>query len=155
LIGGASARFSESFWWKKVLFPSILTIIRKPSFLPRFFLKRKRNVESLKNPDFKRVYSSGRSRADRSIVMYVLENGLDRNRIGITVSKKVGNSVVRSRVKRIIKEAYRLRQTSFVPGWDIVVIARGSSVDKKSTDMEKSLMKLAANLKIIRSGDEE
>lgn len=112
-------------------------------------------MESLKNPDFKRVYSSGRSRADRSIVMYVLENGLDRNRIGITVSKKVGNSVVRSRVKRIIKEAYRLRQTSFVPGWDIVVIARGSSVDKKSTDMEKSLMKLAANLKIIRSGDEE
>ena len=66
------------------------------------------SIQSLKNREFSPVYRRGKRSADPCFVLYFLENGTDGNRLGITVSKKVGNSVVRSRVKRIIKEAYRL-----------------------------------------------
>ena len=61
-------------------------------------------IQSLKNLQFRQVYSRGKSKADYCIAFYFLENDLSVNRLGITVSKKIGNSVVRSRVKRIIKE---------------------------------------------------
>lgn len=105
-------------------------------------------IISLKKQQFPPVYQKGKSVADPCIVVYVLENGLAVNRLGITVSKKIGNSVVRSRVKRIIKEAYRLQQHSFREGYDIVVIARQAAKEKKSTDMEKSLLKLAKAARI-------
>ena len=66
--------------------------------------------ESLKkNHQFQFVYKYGKSYANKYLVMYVKENGLDKNRIGISVSKKVGNSVVRHRVKRLVRECYRLQ----------------------------------------------
>ena len=62
--------------------------------------------ESLKkNNDFQIVYKSGRSYANKYLVMYVKENGLDKNRLGISVSKKVGNSVVRHHLTRLIRES--------------------------------------------------
>ncbi len=106
-------------------------------------------MESLKKQQFAQVYKEGKSRADALIVMYVLENDQPNNRLGITVSKKVGNSVVRHRVKRIIKEAYRLHEDEFKTGRDIVVIARRPAITKKSTDMEMSLRRLAKGLKIL------
>ena len=64
--------------------------------------------ESLKkNRDFQNVYKKGKSYANRYLVMYVLENDTDRNRLGISVSKKVGNSVIRHHVTRLIRESYR------------------------------------------------
>ena len=72
-----------------------------------------KHTESLKkNRDFQNVYKKGTSFANRYLVMYVMDNGLEMNRVGISVSKKVGNSVVRHRVKRLIKEAYRLQEES-------------------------------------------
>ena len=67
--------------------------------------------ESLKkNADFQKVYNEGVSFANKYLVMYVRKNGTDGNRLGISVSKKVGNSVVRHRVTRLIRESYRLRE---------------------------------------------
>ena len=67
--------------------------------------------ESLKkNQDFQRVYRAADSRANRYLVLYRLENGLSKNRIGISVSKKVGNSVVRHHMCRLIRESYRLNE---------------------------------------------
>ena len=81
--------------------------------------------ESLKkNRDFQNVYKKGKSYANRYLVMYVLENDTDRNRLGISVSKKVGNSVIRHHVTRLIRESYRLQEDMFNSGLDIVVIAR-------------------------------
>lgn len=101
-------------------------------------------MESLKkNSDFSAVYKKGKSVADYNLVMYKLENGTDRNRVGISVSKKVGNSVVRHRIKRLIRESYRLQEESFVQGFDLVVIARVNSAEKGFHDFEKSIMKLA------------
>ena len=107
-------------------------------------------IQSLKNQQFLRVYAEGRSKADACIVLYCLENGAAVNRLGITVSKKIGNSVVRSRVKRIIKEAYRLNQQRFQDGYDIVIIARRPSRDKKSTEIERSLLRLAGKQSVLR-----
>ena len=70
--------------------------------------------ESLKkNRDFQNVYKKGKSYANRYLVMYVLENETDRNRLGISVSKKVGNSVIRHHVTRLIRESYRLHEDMF------------------------------------------
>ena len=110
-------------------------------------------IQSLRNQQFLKVYAEGRSKADACIVLYCLENGGDVNRLGITVSKKIGNSVVRSRVKRIIKEAYRLNQRQFQEGYDFVIIARKPSKDKKSTDMERSLLRLAGKQRVLRNGN--
>ncbi len=107
-------------------------------------------IKSLTNPLFSRVYREGRSKADDRIVMLQIENGLPYNRIGITVSKKIGNSVVRHRVKRIIKEAYRLHEHEFNSGYDIVMIARKTAETKKSTDMEVSILRLGKRLGVLK-----
>ena len=102
--------------------------------------------ESLKkNRDFQHVYRNGTSKANRYLVMYVLENH-DRhmkNRLGISVSKKVGNSVVRHRVTRLIRECYRLNEDLFKHNLDIVVIARAGAKDKSYREIESAFMNLA------------
>ena len=73
--------------------------------------------ESLKkNRDFRNVYTNGKSLANHYLVMYLLPNELNRNRLGISVSKKVGNSVVRHRLTRLIRESYRMSEETF-PLW--------------------------------------
>ena len=99
--------------------------------------------ESLKkNSDFKNVYTHGKSYANKYLVMYVLENNLGKNRIGISVSKKVGNSVVRHRVTRLIRESYRLHENIFNSGLDIVVVARNSTSNAGYAEVESALLHL-------------
>lgn len=74
--------------------------------------------------------------------MYVLENNRDMNRIGISVSKKVGNSVVRHRVTRLLRESYRLHENIFNGGLDIVVVARNSAASASYADIESALLHL-------------
>lgn len=98
-------------------------------------------TESLKsNRDFKNVYSNRKSYANKYIVMYVSENGLEKNRLGISVSRKVGNSVVRHRVTRLIRESYRLNEESFCSGIDIVVVARVGANEAGYAEMESALL---------------
>lgn len=92
------------------------------------------------NRDFKNVYGRAKSYANRYLVMYVSENGTDRNRLGISVSKKVGNSVIRHRVTRLVRESYRLHEEMFNSGLDIVVIARISAKDARYADIESALL---------------
>ena len=78
--------------------------------------------ESLKkNRDFQKVYRKGRSLANKYLVMYILENGTDRNHLGISVSKKVGNSVVRHHLTRLVRESYR-RNEERIPYPEILSI---------------------------------
>lgn len=110
--------------------------------------------ESLKkNKDFKIVYQNGTSYANRLLVMYVLKNQHKKNRLGISVSKKVGNSVVRHRVTRLIRESYRLNERSFRQGLDIVVVARPNAKDKSYQEIESALMHLAGRMKIRREAE--
>lgn len=102
-----------------------------------------KHSESLKkNRDFQTVYKEGKSFANRYLVLYVKENGLDKNRIGISVSKKVGNSIVRHRLTRLIRESYRLQEDMFNSGLDMVVIARINAKGKGYQEISSALMHL-------------
>mgnify|MGYP003311171428 CR=1 FL=1 len=99
--------------------------------------------ESLKkNRDFQLVYKMGTSYVNKYLVMYVVENHTDKNRLGISVSKKVGNSVVRHRVTRLVRESYRLHEKVFNSGLDIVVVARTSAKDCGYAEIESALLHL-------------
>ncbi len=96
-----------------------------------------------KNRDFQKVFKTGRSYANKYLVMYVMKNEENAgNRIGISVSKKVGNSVVRHRVKRLIKESYRLNAVKISGSYDIVVVARQDARDRDYSEIESALMHL-------------
>ena len=99
--------------------------------------------ESLKkNSDFKNVYTHGKSYANKYLVMYMLENNQDINRLGISVSKKVGNSVVRHRITRLVRESYRLHENIFNSGLDIVVVARKGASTVRYAEIESALLHL-------------
>lgn len=107
--------------------------------------------ESLKkNHQFQFVFRNGKSYANKYLVMYVKENGLDKNRIGISVSKKVGNSVVRHRVTRLLRESYRLHESIFNSGLDIVIVARPSAATVGYNEVESALLHLGKLHKIIK-----
>ena len=107
--------------------------------------------ESLKkNMDFQNVYKNGKSYANKYLVMYVLENDLNKNRIGISVSKKVGNSVIRHRITRLIRESYRLQEDMFNSGLDIVVIARSTAREVEYKEVESALLHLGGLHKIMK-----
>lgn len=109
-------------------------------------------TESLKkNYQFRFVYNRGKSIANRLLVMYVVRNGTDGNRFGISVSKKVGNSVVRSRITRLLRESYRLSESKFLAGYDIVVIARASAKEATYREVESALIHLLNKQKLIKS----
>lgn len=112
--------------------------------------------ESLKkNQDFKSVYRTGKSFANKLLVMYVMENGLQKNRFGISVSKKVGNSIVRHRVTRLLRESYRLQEDRFLPGLDIVVIARTAAKGKTFFEIESALLHLGNLHKILNYNEKK
>ena len=102
-----------------------------------------------KNRDFQNVYRTGVSFANRLLVMYVKENKTETNRIGISVSKKVGNSVIRHHLTRLIRESYRLHEDMFNSGLDIVVIARATARNASYHEVLSALMHLGRLHKII------
>ena len=110
--------------------------------------------ESLKKyPEFQAVYKNGRSFANRYLVMYIKENGTKRNRIGISVSKKVGNSVIRHRMTRLVRESYRLNEEAFLEGYDIVVVVRVNAKGIGYHEVESALRHLGHLHHIIRIND--
>ena len=109
--------------------------------------------ESLKkNKDFQYIYRKGKSYANKYLVMYVLENGTSQNRLGISVSKKVGNSIVRHRLTRLIRESYRLQEERFRCGLDIIVIARIGAKGKDYKDIVGAMLHLGHLHNIIDEG---
>lgn len=104
-----------------------------------------------KNYQFRFVYNRGRSIANRLLVMYCIKNGTEGNRFGISVSKKVGNSVVRSRITRLLRESYRLNENCILNGYDIVVIARASAKGASYKEVESALLHLIKKQKLLKS----
>lgn len=92
-----------------------------------------------KNYQFRFVYNKGKSIANKFLVMYAVKNNSKENFIGISVSKKVGNSVVRSRVTRLIKESYRLNEFKIKRGYSIVIIARNPANGASYKEIEKAI----------------
>jgi ribonuclease P protein component len=105
-----------------------------------------------KTSDFHNVYENGKSYANKFIVIYVWKNGSSSNKVGISCSKKIGNSVVRHRFARLVREAYRLHENVFNSGLDIVVVARACARDASYRDIEDSLLSLAGKARIMQNG---
>ena len=112
--------------------------------------------ESLKkNIDFQNVYRNGKSYANRFLVVYILENHTEKNRLGISVSKKVGNSVIRHHLTRLIRESYRLHEDMFDSGLDIVVIARSTAREVGYHEIESAILHLGGLHGIIKKDSEK
>lgn len=110
--------------------------------------------KSLKlNHIFRRLYASG-GHGNGLIAMYVRRNREGMNRVGVTVSKKLGKAVVRNRVRRRLREVYRLHESRFLPGWDIVVVARHRAVTAEFSELTKAYLALAKKSGILREEQE-
>lgn len=112
---------------------------------------RMKRINSLKkNSEFQAVYQKRRSLANKYLVMYVARNNRSDTRIGISVSKKVGNSIVRHRVTRLIRESYRLNKERLIDGLDIVVVARPLAKEQGFMEIERAFLHLGRMHHILR-----
>ena len=87
------------------------------------------------------------------MVLYCRKNRLDHNRLGLTASTKLGHAVVRNRVRRRLREVYRLNEEKFAPGWDIVVVARSRAVEASFAALTRSYLNLAKKAGILAPED--
>ncbi|MGL4797595.1 MAG: ribonuclease P protein component [Paraclostridium sp.] len=104
-----------------------------------------------KDSDFRKVYKHGKSFANKYLVMYILDNKSDFSRVGFSVSKKVGKATIRNKVRRRIREGFRLIGDEHIKiGYDIVFIARVSSKECEYKDIEKSVKYLINKSQIFK-----
>ena len=101
------------------------------------------------NHIFRRLYSTA-GQANGFLVLYARPNRTDMNRVGITAGKKLGKAVVRNRVRRRLREVYRLNEEKFKPGWDIVVVARSRCITASFEKLTDSYLSLAGKAGILK-----
>ncbi|MBQ9757096.1 MAG: ribonuclease P protein component [Clostridia bacterium] len=102
------------------------------------------------NSQFKRLYQRGVSSVTPSVVLYAKGNGLAQNRVGITVSKKIGKAVVRNRSKRRLREVYRLNIDRLKCGFDFVMVARGRTANVPFSKLSADFLNAAKELGVIK-----
>ena len=100
------------------------------------------------NHIFRRLYATS-GYANSFLVLYAKRNRLNTNRVGVTVSKKLGGAVVRNRVRRRLREVYRLQESLFSPGWDIVVVARSRCISADFEKLTRAYLALAEKAGIL------
>ena len=100
------------------------------------------------NHVFRRLYRTN-GFAGPYLVLYARKNRTEENRVGITVSKKLGKAHIRNRIRRRLREVYRLNEEKFLPGWDIVLVARSKALDADFAAMTKSFLSLAKKAGIL------
>ena len=101
------------------------------------------------NHIFRRLYGTN-GQSTGLLVLYARKNRLQQNRVGITVSKKLGGAVVRNRTRRRLREVYRLNEDRFLPGYDIVVVARSRAIDASFADLTAAYLSMAEKAGILR-----
>ena len=110
----------------------------------------RREERLTRSSDFARVHGEGKSWANSLLVMRTIPSGRERNRVGFSVSKRVGNAVVRNRVKRVLREA--VRSKAWQTGWDVVFIARAGAATSSFQEIAEAVGDLAQRSKIGKSG---
>ncbi len=108
-----------------------------------------------KNTDFKRVYNHKKSKANTFLVIYKMKNDYDYSRLGISVSKKVGNAIIRNKTRRRLKEIFRLNEHKIKQSYDIIVIVRIRAKDITYKDLEKNFIYLLKKSNLLKSGEEQ
>lgn len=103
------------------------------------------------NHIFRRLYHTS-GFANGLLVLYARKNRTGTNRVGITVSKKLGKAHIRNRARRRLREVYRLNEDKFLPGWDIVVVARSRCVEAPFHKLTEGYLALAQKAGILKDG---
>jgi len=103
------------------------------------------------NRDFKRIYVRGKSLANKYCVVYMTRNRAGVSRLGITVSKKLGNAVKRNRARRLLRESFRLLENEIKDGYDIVIVARFMTVEAKLGSVQRALYELLCDLGLVKN----
>lgn len=109
----------------------------------------KYTVSLKENRVFRRLYAKGRSAVSPTMVLYCRKNGRRENRLGLTTGTKLGHAVVRNRVRRRLREIYRLQEHRLAPGYDIVVVARVRAVYSRYAELERDFLRLAKKLQLL------
>lgn len=99
-------------------------------------------VSIKKNRDFRRLYSKGKTAANAYLAVYCRRNKTAVSRLGLTVGTRVGKAVVRNRVRRLIRESYRLREEQIKKGYDLVIVARTRAADASYWQIDAALAAL-------------
>ena len=115
----------------------------------------KQTVSIKENHVFRRLYAKGKSAVSPYLAVYVRRNGRKHNRLGITVSTKLGKAVVRNKVRRRIREAFRIHEDELCLGWDIVVVARVRAAHGSFAALERSFLTLADKLGLRKKETEK
>ncbi|MDD3164535.1 MAG: ribonuclease P protein component [Oscillospiraceae bacterium] len=108
------------------------------------------SVSLKQNHIFRRLYTKGKSAVNRHLVLYCRRNGRAQNRLGYTISPKLCNAVLRNRTKRRLREIYRLHETQFLPGYDIVVVARSRAINAPFSELTQAYLSLAGKLGLLQ-----
>lgn len=101
------------------------------------------------NHIFRRLYATS-GHANGHLVLYARKNHSQSNRVGITVSKKLGGAVIRNRVRRRLREVYRLHEDRFSSGWDIVVVARSRCIHADFATLTNAYLSLAEKAGVLK-----
>ena len=110
----------------------------------------KRTTTVKENYEFRRIYAKGWSGVSPYLVVYVRPNRRGRNRLGVTVSTKLGHAVVRNRVRRRIREIYRLNKAKMLPGYDLIVVPRVRAVETDYQKLDRTYLRLLEQLDLLR-----
>ena len=115
-----------------------------------------RHTVSLRlNRDFRSLYNRGKNAAGPCMALYCRRNRAGVNRLGLTVSKKLGNAVARNRIRRRLKEAYRLHEQGFLPGYDLVIVGRARARDMAFDGLQRELLSLCRKLGLLAAPAKE
>ena len=113
----------------------------------------KRATSLKQNHEFQRLYKRGKSAVGSSMVLYCRKNKLGHNRLGITVSTKLGHAVVRNRARRRLREVYRLNSGRLDQGWDLILVARGRCLSTPWPELNATFLRLAGKLELLNKGE--